>query len=280
MSELISGNTLILLALALACAGVVTGFLAGMFGIGGGGIMVPILYEVFRHVGVDEAIRMHVAVGTALTAMIPTSLSSLRSHYKRGNVDFMVIKRMAVPVVIGVVVGSVIAKVSHSIVLTVIWVVFAILMAAKQFVGSAHWRLGEDVPRSWLLEVYGVVVGVISTLMSIGGGAYITTMMTLYGRPIQQAVGTSSGFGPMIAVPGMLGFIWAGWTVAGTPPGSLGYVSLLGALAIVPLAVAMAPVGARVASGLSRRTLEIAFGVFLVVVSSKFIFDLIAFLIS
>ncbi|MEO0728892.1 MAG: sulfite exporter TauE/SafE family protein [Pseudomonadota bacterium] len=273
-------DTLIWLGLALAAGGLVTGFLAGLFGIGGGGVMVPILYEVFRHTGVDESIRMHVAVGTALAAMIPTSLSSFRSHYKRGNVDIDVIKRMALPVVIGVVVGSLIAKVSHSIVLTTIWVVFAALMAAKQFVGAKSWRLGEDVPRGWGLEGYGVGVGVISTLMSIGCGAYITTMKTLYGRPIQQAVGTSSGFGPIIALPGMIGFIWAGWSVGGTPPGSLGYVSLLGALAMVPLGVLAAPIGARVASGMSRRSLEIGFGVFLVIVASKFVYDLTVFLIA
>ncbi|MEO1718685.1 MAG: sulfite exporter TauE/SafE family protein [Pseudomonadota bacterium] len=268
-------ETLLLLGGALAAGGLLTGFLAGLFGIGGGGVMVPILYEVFRQVGVDEAIRMHVAVGTALAAMIPTSLSSFRSHWKRGNVDLTIIKRMAIPVIAGVVVGSLIAKVSHSIVLTLIWIVFAALMAAKQFVGAKTWRLGADVPQSRALEAYGVSVGVISTLMSIGGGAYITTMMTLYGRPIQQAVGTSSGFGPIIALPGMLGFIWAGWSVSGTPPGSLGYVSLLGALAMVPLGVLAAPVGARVASGMSRRSLEIGFGIFLVIVASKFVFDLI-----
>ncbi|MEL6292221.1 MAG: sulfite exporter TauE/SafE family protein [Pseudomonadota bacterium] len=278
--DTLSLDVLIGLGLALALAGCVTGFLAGLFGIGGGGIMVPILFEVFRYAGVDEAIRMHVAVGTALAAMIPTSLSSLRSHHARGNVDLGIIQRMALPVVAGVLVGSLIAKVSHSIVLTGIWIVFAILMAAKQFVGSKSWRLGDHVPRSRLLEVYGLGVGIISTLMSIGGGAYITTMMTLYGRPIQQAVGTSSGFGPMIALPGMIGFIWAGWSVAGTPPGSVGYVNLLGALAMVPMGVVFAPLGVRVASGMSRRHLEIGFGIFLVVVATKFVFDAAVFAVG
>jgi len=262
---------LIALAAALAAGGVVTGFLAGLFGIGGGGIMVPVLYEVFRYAGVDEAIRMHLSVGTALAAMIPTSLSSMRSHASRGNVDFAVITRMALPVLAGVVIGSLIARVSHSIVLTIIWVVFASIMAGKAFVGSAHWRLGDEMPKSWLLEAYGVVVGTISTLMSIGGGAYITTMMTLYGRPIQQAVGTSSGFGPLIALPGMIGFIWAGWHVDGTPAGSIGYVNLIGAALMVPMGVLIAPLGVRVASGMKRRTLEIAFGCFLVAVALKFL---------
>ncbi|MGF1650417.1 MAG: sulfite exporter TauE/SafE family protein, partial [Hyphomicrobiaceae bacterium] len=261
--ETLSLDALLGLAAALAVGGLVTGFLAGLFGIGGGGILVPILFEVFRFAGVDEAIRMHMAVGTALATMIPTTISSFLSHRRRGNVDIEIIKRLAIPVVIGVVIGSLIAKASHSIVLTLVWIVFAGLMASKQFAGSAHWRLGSDIPRSRLLEVYGAAVGIVSTLMSIGGGAFITTMMTLYGRTIQQAVGTSSGFGPVIALPGMIGFMWAGWGVEGTPFGSFGYVSLIGAAAMIPLGVLAAPIGVRVASGISRRALEIAFGIFL-----------------
>jgi len=266
-------ETLLPLVAGLLAGGVVAGFLAGLFGIGGGGVLVPVLYEFFGGLGVDEAIRMHMSVGTALAVMIPTSLSSLRSHARRGNVDAAIIRRMLVPVVAGVVIGSIIAKVSAGVVLQLIWIVFAVLMATKQFVGAQSWRLGDDVPRSRLLEVYGVFTGIISTLMSIGGGAYITTMMTLYGRPIQQAVGTSSGFGPMIALPGMLGFIWAGWSVAGTPPGSVGFVSLIGAACMVPASVLTAPVGAMVAAKLSRRALEIGFGVFLTIVALRFVFE-------
>ena len=271
----LSLQTLLPLVAGLLAGGVVAGFLAGLFGIGGGGVLVPVLYEFFGALSVDEAIRMHMSVGTALAVMIPTSLSSLRSHARRGNVDSAIIKRMLVPVVVGVLIGSVIAKVSAGVVLQLIWIVFAALMATKQFVGAQSWRLGSEVPKSWLLEVYGVFTGIISTLMSIGGGAYITTMMTLYGRPIQQAVGTSSGFGPMIALPGMIGFIWAGWSVAGTPPGSIGFVSLIGAACMVPASVLTAPVGAMVAAKLSRRTLEIGFGIFLTIVALRFALEVL-----
>jgi uncharacterized membrane protein YfcA len=224
--------------------------------------------------GVDESIRMHMAVGTALAAMVPTTIASYRSHLKRGNVDVGIIRRMAVPVVLGVVVGSVIAKFSPGVVLTVIWVVVGSFMAIKQFAGTGSLSLGDDVPKSWGLEAYGMVVGVLSTLMSVGGGAFVTTMMTLYKRPIQQAVGTSSGFGPIIALPGIIGFIWAGWSVTGTPPGTLGYVSFLSAACMVPFGVLAAPWGARVAAGMSRRSLEIGFGIFMTVVVLKFIADL------
>lgn len=259
---------------ALLAGGLVTGFLVGMLGVGGGGIMVPVLFEVFAAVGVDPALRMHLAVGTALAVMVPTSLRSFHAHYRRGGVDLDIIKRLMLPIFIGVALGSAVAKYSPTGTLKWVWVVFGGLISLKMLFGKAEWRLGDDVPKSKLVELYGVAVGAISTLMSIGGGAYITTMLTLYGRTIQQAVGTSSGFGPMIALPGMLGFVWAGWGNPGLPPGSLGYVSLLGAAAMIPAGVLAAPIGARVAHGISRRTLELTFGLFVGAVVLRFLYSI------
>jgi uncharacterized protein len=118
-------------------------------------------------------------------------------------------------------------------------------------------------------------VGLLSTLMSIGGGVFITALMSFYGHPIQRAVATSSAFGPIIAIPGAVGFVWAGWHAAGLPPGSLGYVSLLGALLIIPTSVLAAPLGVRLAHGISRRKLELAFATFLAVVGARFLLSLI-----
>lgn len=236
--------------------------------------MVPVLYEVFSAVGVDYGIRMHLAVGTALAVMIPTSLRSFMAHRRRGGVDMEIIRRLAVPIFVGVAIGSAIAKFSPTVTLKWVWVVFGSLIAAKMLLGKESWRLGDDVPKSKIVELYGVGVGTVSTLMSIGGGAYITTMLTLYGRSIQQAVGTSAGFGPMIALPGMLGFVWAGWGHPSLPPGSVGYVSLLGAAAMIPASVLAAPIGARVAHGISRRTLELAFGLFVGSVVIRFLYSI------
>ncbi len=270
----VSLETLALVVVVLAAGGLATGFISGLFGIGGGGVMVPILFEAFGLIGVDDAIRMHLSVGTALAVMIPTTASSFRSHLKRGNVDQPFIQRMIIPVVAGVIIGSIIAKYSGGDVLKWVWVVVATLIAMRQFAGSALYQLGTEVPKSKLLEAWGVVIGVVSTLMSIGGGAFIITTLALYGRSMQQAVGTSSGFGPMIALPGVVGFIWAGWGVTGTPPLSLGYVSLIGAACMIPTGVFAAPIGARVASGVDKRTLEVAYGVFLVVIAIRFAFAL------
>lgn len=251
-----------------------TGILSGLLGIGGGGILVPVLYEVFRVLDVVEAVRMHLAVGTSLVVIIPTSLRSFASHRVKGGVDMSIVRSMALPIVLGVFAGTLIARLSSDVALKLVWVVTAVVMSAKLLFAPAEWRLGENVPGQFFRTIYGIFVGAISTMMSIGGGVFITTMMTLFGRPIHQAVGTSAGFGPMIAIPGAIGFIWAGWSEPGLPPGSLGYVSLLGASLIIPASVFTAPIGVRLAHGFDRRTLELVFGVFLLIVSIRLLVSL------
>ncbi|MEE9196247.1 MAG: sulfite exporter TauE/SafE family protein [Alphaproteobacteria bacterium] len=268
------GELAVLLAMLLG-GGLIMGLLAGLLGIGGGGIMVPILYEVFSAIGVDEAVLMHLCVGTSLAVIMPTSLRSFHSHKAKGAVDMEIIRSMVLPVVAGVVIGTLVARYSSSTILTVIWAGAATMMSLKMFFGRESWKLGDDIPGNPGRALYGLFIGTISTLMSIGGGAFVTMMMTLYGRPIHQAVGTSSGFGPMIAIPGTLGFIWAGWGVAGVPPGSLGYVSLLSAAIIVPVSVLAAPLGVRMAHGISRRTLELCFATFLALVALRFFWTLV-----
>ena len=181
---------------------------------------------------------------------------------------------MALPVIAGVCLGAALARYSDDAVLKAIWVLAASLMGLRLYFGRRGWQLGDEIPGNPFRMLYGGFVGLVSTLMSIGGGVFVTTMMTLYGRPIQNAVATSSGFGPLIAIPGALGFVWAGWQVAGLPPGSLGYVSLLGALLIIPTSVLAAPLGVRIAHGISRRKLELAFATFLVLVSLRFLLSL------
>ncbi|MEM6499000.1 MAG: sulfite exporter TauE/SafE family protein, partial [Pseudomonadota bacterium] len=172
----------------LIVGGCLTGFMVGLLGVGGGGVMVPVLYEVFSILEVDDAYRMQMTVGTALAVMIPTSLTSFMAHAKHATVDYWVLRRLALPVMLGVLIGSVIAKYSHSDVLKWVWVVCSLLLALKMLSGRTEWQLGDAIPTTRLLEVYGVGVGIISSLMSIGGGAFVTIMMTLYGRTIQQAV--------------------------------------------------------------------------------------------
>jgi uncharacterized protein len=212
-------GALVALSGALLAAGFATGLLAGLLGIGGG-ILVPVLYEVFGALGVDDAVRMHLAVGTSLAVIVPTSLRSFAGHRARGAVDMGILKSMALPVVAGVALGAVLARYSNDAVLKAIWVAAAAILSLKLLLGRQDWRLGDEVPGQPFRALYGGFVGLVSTLMSIGGGVFITALMTLYGQPMQRAVATSSGFGPIIAIPGALGFVWAWWH-AGRPAARL-----------------------------------------------------------
>jgi uncharacterized membrane protein YfcA len=269
MDTALANGDLIWLVLALVVGGVATGFLAGLLGIGGGGILVPVLYETFTFLDVPDSIRMHLVLGTSFAVIVPTALSSYRSHLAKGAVDVAVLKRLAPFVVAGVLVGIVLVTSVSSAALKWVWIVCGGLLAIKMALGREDWRIADDVPDNGLVKLAAFLIGVISTLMSIGGGMFLVSLFTLCGWPILKAVATSSGFGPLIAVPGLLGYVWAGWGNAELPPVSLGFVSVLGAAIIIPASVLAAPLGVRVAHGLSRRKLELAFAVFLAVVATR-----------
>jgi uncharacterized membrane protein YfcA len=267
--------TLAELALAVLVTGAVVGVLAGLFGIGGGAIIVPVLYEIFAVVGVDESIRMHVALGTSLGVVLPTAVRSFRSHLKRGTVDMAVLKPWVVAVPAGVVLGSLIVASLSSAGLRGVFAVLATLFAAKMLFGRAEWRLGDTLPSGVPNALVGIVIGFISTLMGIGGGVMSTVYMTLYGRSLLQAISTSAGVGALIAVPGTLGYMAAGWGVPGLPPLSIGFVSLLGVGLIIPAALVTTPLGVRLAHSWPRRRLEVGFGIFLLTVAARFASSLI-----
>jgi uncharacterized membrane protein YfcA len=257
------------LVVALLAAGLVTGFLAGLLGIGGGGVLVPVLYETFTFLHIPDDIRMHMVLGTSFAVIVPTAIQSFRSHRAKGAVDEAVLKRLIPYVVAGVLLGIALVSVVSSGGLKWVWIVCGGLLSIKMALGREDWRLADDVPDNWIVRAAAFVIGLISTLMSIGGGMFLVSMFTLCGWSILKAVATSSGFGPFIAIPGLLGYIWAGWGNPELPPLSLGFVSLLGAALIIPMSVLTAPLGVRVAHGISRRKLEIAFAVFLFTVSMR-----------
>ena len=253
---------------ALLAVGFLSGFLAGLFGIGGGAVVVIALYEALGVAGID---RMHLATGTSLAVLAPTTFRSFMAHRARGTVDLDLVSRLAPAIVLGVVFGVMAASRAGGDFLKWVWIIMGSFLAIRMGLGRDDWRLGDDIPESWAVEAYAVFVGFISALMSIGGGAYMTLLMTLYGRSLHQAVGTSSAFGPLIAVPAMIGFAWAGWDKPHLPPGSIGYISLIGAALVIPTGLIAAPLGARLAHGLSKRRLELAFAAFMSCVVMRYL---------
>ncbi|MBN8532633.1 MAG: sulfite exporter TauE/SafE family protein [Rhizobiales bacterium] len=263
------------LAIALLAAGVLTGLLAGMFGVGGGAVIVPVLYQIFGFLGVPEDVRMHLCVGTSLAIIIPTSIQSFRAHRAKGKVLEDVLKSWAVPVVLSVLLGGLIAAFAPALVLKLVFVAVAGANAIKQLAGRDDWRIAPDLPGIVGMRAYGVLIGLASALMGIGGGAISNMILTLHGKAIHNAVATSSGLGVLISIPGALSYIAAGWPkMAVLPPFSVGYVSLLGLALVAPVSAFCAPYGARLAHRLNKRTLEVAFGLFLLIVSLRFLWGI------
>jgi len=260
------------LAAAVVGAGVVSGVLAGLFGIGGGAVVVPVLFEVFRLIGVPEAVRMQLCVGTSLAIILPTAIRSYRAHRARGAVIPDVLRLWTVPVIVGVAVGAVAAAFAPAGVFEIAFVVLASLIAARFLSGSERWVLGHELPGRAPVMAYGFAIGLGSSLMGISGGSLSTMTLTLYGKPIHNAVATSAGIGVPITIAGTVGYILAGLPhEAALPPLSLGFVSVIGLVLLAPISSWVAPLGARLAHAIPKRTLEIAFGLFLLLVSLRFI---------
>ena len=267
-------SELMMFALALAAAGVVAGLLAGLFGIGGGAILVPVFYQVFGLLGIDDAVRMHLSVGTSLAIIVPTSVRSFLSHYKRGVVDMALLRNWTVAVPLGAILASVIAASASSGTLRLIFAVIALAVAFRMLFNRASWRLGSDLPRNPVKWLVGVAIGILSGLMGIGGGVLNNTFMTLYGRPIHQAVATSAGVGVLISIPGLFGYVWAGWGVSGLPPLSTGFINWIAVALIIPITLLVAPIGVRAAHAMNRRQLETGFGIFMVLIAARFLYSL------
>ncbi len=249
--------------LALIGAGLLAGFVGGLFGIGGGVVVVPALYLVFTALGIDEDVRMHVAVGTSLSTIISTSWRSLSTHMKAGAVDVSVLKAWAPWISFGAVLGAVVAGLVNTETLLVVFGAGLLLIAAQMGLGSPNWRLAPALPSGVPRALTAGGIGLFSSLMGIGGGAFGVTVMTLCGRAIHQAVATASGFGAAIALPAALGYVIAGWGREGLPPWSIGFVSLPGFVVLAALTAITAPIGARLAHQLPQLSLKRAFAIVL-----------------
>jgi uncharacterized membrane protein YfcA len=276
-------SELLELALLLIAVGALAGFLAGVFGIGGGAILVPVFYECFGIAGVPLEVRMPLCVGTSLAVIIPTSIRSWRAHHARGAVDMAILRQWGVPVLIGVILGSIIARYAPERLFKVVFVAVAWSAAARLLFGKESWRLGDDLPTGPLMQAYGFVIGLLSTLMGVGGGLFSNLLMTFHGRTIHQSVATSSALAVLISIPGAIGYVYAGWPAAARFPAvaalqspfAIGYVSLIGAVLVMPTGLLVAPLGVRAAHAMSKRTLEMAFGCYLLIVGSRFVVSLL-----
>jgi len=264
------------LAIATLFGGAISGLLAGLFGVGGGSLIVPVLYEAFRLVGVPDEVRMQLCLGTSIAIVVPTTIRSYLVHRARGAVIPGVIGQWIVPAVAGVACSAAIAAFAPARMMMLAFVVIATFIATKLLFAGDRWNLGSELPGRIPMMLYGFGIGLGGSLMGVSGGGLSTIVLTLYGRPIHHAVATSSGIAVPITIAGAVGFMLAGVPhQAVLPPLSLGFVSLIGVAMMAPVSSFVAPYGAHLAHRLSRRTLEIAFGCFLQLVALRFLVGLI-----
>ena len=262
-----------LLISLLLITGIFAGTIAGLFGIGGGVVIVPALYYIFTLAEIDEQSRMHLAVGTSLANIIPTSIISAYSHKKKKAVDFNLIKIVTPSLIIGVILGAlVVSNISGSI-LMLIYAFLLFNIALLFFFWQDRWQLGNIFPTNYLKHVYGTSIGFISTIIGIGGGSLSTPLLKIYNFEIHRAIGTAAGIGAVIAMPGTIGFIISGIYNDVNLPLSLGYVNFLGLLMISPMTVLAAPYGVKLAHYLSKTALNKAFAFFIFCMSVRLFFE-------
>ncbi len=269
---------LLYLFFALLGVGALAGFSAGLFGIGGGTIIVPALYYMFNGIGYSPDITMHVAVATSAATIILTSFRSMAGHHRHGAVDWAIIwpghplKSWGIWIGAGALLASlVLVRWISGQGLTLIFGVLALLISGQLIFGRPGWRLADGIPRGAVWRGLGVCVGVLSALMGVGGGAMSATLLLVFGKPIHKAIGTGSAIGIFIAIPATIGFMISGAGVSGRPPFSVGYVNLPGFALICCMAILFIPLGVKVAHSTNPKVLKRVFGLFFALVALNMI---------
>ena len=255
-------------AALLLCAGLLAGMVAGLLGVGGGIILVPVLEVLLGTIGVPPGLRMHVAVATSMSTIIATAIASSRAHHARGATDWTLIRHWAPGLMTGGLAGALLAARANGSLLTGMFGLVSLLVAVKMYLPFDHWRIRDRVPLGLGGNLISGFIAIVSAMLGIGGGMLGVPAMTLLGKPLHRAVGTGAPFGLLISAPATIGYLLAR---PGVPlPGfTIGLVSVLGFVLIVPASVLMAPLGAKLAHALSRRALSQAFAVFLFIVAMR-----------
>ena len=262
--------------LVMLAVGSIAGFIAGLLGIGGGMIIVPVVLWVLQMKGlggIEHA--QHLAVGTSFAIMVFTTFSSVMAQQRKGSVDWAVVRRMAPGMVVGVIIGSMLAKRLSNEALQIFFIVFVVLVALKTLT-DAKPKPTRSLPGPAGLAAVGSLFGMASSWVGIGGGSLSVPFMLYCNVPVRTAVGTSAGLAWPIAVAGAVGYLYSGWNVAGLPEGTLGFW-YLPAVAVLSVATMLfAPLGVKAAHKLPPEKLKLAFGLLLLVIAARMLWGLLA----
>ena len=264
-------TTLLPVLLALLVIGAFAGVLAGLLGVGGGIVLVPAFFYAFTALGYDSAQLMQVCVASSLATIIVTSIRSVLSHHKKGAVDWDILRAWGPLIAIGAAIGVIAAARLSSEVLQAVFGTIGLIIGLYMAFGRAQWRLGPQMPARIGRVTTAPLIGFLSVLMGIGGGNIGVPLMTLFGVPIHRAVATAAGFGLVIALPSVLGFLFL--PVVDAPPLTIGAVNLVAFGVIVPMTVLTAPLGARLAHRLDPKPLKRLFAAFLLLVACNMLWE-------
>ena len=247
--------------------GAFAGVLAGLLGVGGGIVLVPAFFYAFSALGYDNASLMQICLATSLATIVVTSLRSVQSHNRKGAVDWDILRGWAPGIAIGAAIGVVAATGLRSIHLQVIFGLLGIIVGLYLAFGRQHWRLGDAMPTGVGRWTASPVLGFMSVLMGIGGGSFGVPLMTLFNVPIHQAVATAAGFGVIIAVPSVAGFLLGNPDAARLPPYTVGYVNLPAFVVIIAMTLITTPWGVKLAHAMDPKPLKRVFAAFLILVA-------------
>ena len=267
MSDLVPFLPMLLLLMVI---GALSGVIAGLLGVGGGIVLVPAFFYTFSHLGYEGEHLMQVCVATSLGTIIITSMRSVSAHHKKAAVDWAILKSWSPWIALGAIIGVLIASGLKSSTLQMIFGVVGLIVSLYMGFGRPEWRIGTQLPGLPVRGALGMMTGFLSTLMGIGGGSFGVPIMTLYGQPIHRAVATASGFGMLIAVPSVIGFLLL--RTEGAPPWSIGAVNIPALVIVLAVSLNTTTLGVRLAHSMNPKPLKRVFALFLSVVALNMLY--------
>jgi len=260
-------SLLLPMALMLLAIGAFAGVLAGLLGVGGGIVLVPAFFYAFQTLGYDGPQLMQMCLATSLATIIVTSVRSVLSHNRKGAVDWEILRGWAPGIAVGAVLGVLVAASLRSATLQGVFGVLGVVIGLYMGLGRSHWRLGQAMPTGVTRLALSPGVGFLSVLMGIGGGSFGVPLMSLYNVPIHRAVATAAGFGVLIAVPSVIGFLFLQIDPANRPPFTVGAVNLVAFVLVIAMTLITAPWGVKLAHAMDPKPLKRVFAVFLTLVA-------------
>jgi uncharacterized membrane protein YfcA len=258
---------LIQMLVLLLITGAISGVLAGLLGVGGGIVLVPAFFYVFGALGFEGPQLMQLCLATSLATIIVTSVRSVMSHNKKGAVDWDILRTWAPGIVIGAALGVLVAASLRSGALQMIFGILALIVGLYMALGKSSWRVSGAMPTGTKRMMSSPILGFMSVLMGIGGGSFGVPFMSLHGVAIHRAVATAAGFGVLIAVPAVIGFLFVPIDPTSRPPFTIGAVNLVAFVVVIAMTLVTAPWGVKLAHAMDAGPLKKAFGVFLTLVA-------------